>query len=765
MKTKRIFALILAASMMLLSLSFVAFATENEIVFDSEGEAASKNRGVIYSCVYDIESQKVIINGSVTHDIFIAHRDYTINLYKISPEHTLKTALSESEVTLLASASISIKFNFTADVSEINDIFSQYVVTLVSKSGNVDYVGERLYPFVESNCSSDIDRTKYKGVRIPETQEILQTEPSVAIVPIYLDKLMSSSATGYLYSLEGTHTFFDKEYVDSVDRTVRSLCSGDAKIYLQLLLNSGADSVGEATYDIPDMFSDSGIKEIYSYCDFLSDRYSSYKNGFIDGFIIGKNLDDIERYNNNRYGDEEKYTHALALYGVVVGGATRKNIPSADILYSFTNANTYGDEYKEELAFASSRMIEKISGHFDEFYSEGFDFSVTLESSHRPLSIKDGKLNVQTNIDEEYNAKYVNEQNIGAFSDFLESLEKKYSSAPKKFIYVWNPDRELEGNALSCAYAYLYYKLFSQQRLSAFVVGFDENPRVAGELINVVKYIDTEAGVDTTTRFLTVFGENSWGKVISNFTPQDFVSRSHQTISAPDNFSEDMSGEFLYFDFSDYSNYDSWFAGRGFGSISIDYHKEIGRSLCAQFNTDTLSQLEYAYLFNSYEYPENFTYTPYLTLTLAIEGNRDTTDIFEIQVAFENESNVYEASRIIHTGGAVYLHLDVSEFSSEYIAENIRISLRSMSETEGDYRLFISSLKGDSKELGDDELKIKIDEERLRIRDSLVDEEDDENSQSVIITVILAALAAVILTVTIFFFLRKEDVENEEDDE
>ena len=154
MKIKRIVALFLALSTLFSVFGIVGFAenaqqaegssyesvalADEEFVFEADGALSSNNNGVIYSCVYDGSSQKISINGSVTHEIFVAHRDYTINLYKISPEESLKATPDASGVTLLASTSISIKFNFTAEVEAVADIFSQYVVVLVSKEGNME---------------------------------------------------------------------------------------------------------------------------------------------------------------------------------------------------------------------------------------------------------------------------------------------------------------------------------------------------------------------------------------------------------------------------------------------------------------------------------------------------------------------------------------------------------------------------------------------------------------------------------------------------
>lgn len=740
--------------------------TAPEIAADKEKIPQKKNRGMSYSCLYDSKKSKIMINGTVSHEVFIKYRGYSIKLYKISPEQNISDVLNDPEVKPLASASISIKFHFTANIKVVSDIFSKYVAVLVSPEGQIDYIGPQVYPSVETTYTSEIDRKRYKGVVVSSDAAIYQSEPMVSIVPIHLERLLSSGSTGYLYSINNTNIFFNKEYIDELDVKVRNLYSGGSKIFFQLLLSSNSGSVlnshaqdGGALYDIPDLLSVTVMNEIYSYCDFLSDRYSSNEKGYISGMIIGKNLDDTESYNNDHFENSNKYVETLALYGIIVGVATRKNIPSAEISYSFTNLNTFQDKHDSSLEYISSDMIERISVFFDEFYADDFEFSITLESYHRPLSINNEMLEDKIDISIVHDEKYVIERNLDVFSKYLNSLEKKYSSYPDSFMYVWNVDSELSGNALCCAYTYLYYKFFENQRLNSFIVSFEDNPKAMYDLLNVIKYIDTEKGTAVTSQLLHFFGEYSWENVVYDFDSVDFACRDQELFEPLEALPDALVGEFSHFDFSTVSSDKLWYKGSGIDSISIGYSELIGRSLCAKFNADNFSGIEYDYFFASYEYPENYALTPYLIWEFSIENDRKTSDIFEVKIAFEDSGSIYELSHIVHTGEKNQLILDISGFSKNHMVDNIRISLRPMSQASGEHVLYFSSLKGKSADYDDEELKQKIDEERLRIRNSSGVTDSIENKENGVIIVLSAIIVAVVLGVMLFFFLRRDEIE------
>ncbi len=736
--------------------------TSVEEAASDEKYVSSKNSGTSYSCVYDSKEQKIKISGSVTHDIFIKHRDYSIRLYKIAPGASAASVLSDKEVLPLATTAISIKFNLTADVERIEDVFSQYVVVLASSDGSVDFIGPMLYPSVESTYTPNTERNSYKGIVASSDVSAFQSEPAVAVIPIHLDKLISPSSMGYLYSLDGNNVFFDRDYIDSLDRIVRSFCDSGTAVYFQLLLDSKAsvslnssNASSPAKYDIPDLYLGKIQKELYIYCDFLSDRYSSYKNGYLRGMIIGKNLDDVTDFNNNVYETEEEYTRALAIYGIIVGVATRNNIPSADIAYSFSNVNTYTDN-ADQREYAPSRMIENISAFLEEHYADGFDFSVALESSHRPLSISNETVSDGINLSVLSDRNYILERTTDYFVNYLNALDKKYESAPRGFMYIWNVDEELSGNALACAYSYLYYKLFSVEKLSAFVVSFEDSPKNVYDILNILRYIDTEKGQSVTAQLLQFFGENSWTQVVHAFNSYDYATREHEILSATDKEKVPL-GEFYYFDFGVASNTSSWFEGVGCNDVKISYDSLFGRALGAKFNFNEKSGTDYSYLFCSFEYPETFAFTPKLDFLLSIEGGSEVTDIFELKISFHNGQNVYESSRIIPTGSERKVSIDLSAFPEDFLAESIRFSIRPMSEAKGEYSLNISSVKGESYTLLSDDLEERIVEERLLIRNSDEGIENSDNNENGIIIFVMVSVVAIILGVMLFIFLRREE--------
>ena len=733
-----------------------------EEVASDEKYIPAKNSGTSYTCVYDSKEQKIKISGSVTHEIFIKHRDYSIKLYKISPNANVTSVLSNDEIQPLATTAISIKFNFTADVKSIEDVFSQYVVVLASSDGSVDFTGPLLYPSVESEYELNTDRTLYKGIVASDDLSAFQSEPAVAIIPVYLDKLISPTSMGYLYSLDGSNVFFDRDYIDSIDRKVRNFCDSGARVYFQLLIDAKAsepthtdDEESLVRYGIPNIYSSEVMKEIYIYCDFLSGRYSSYKNGYLSGMIIGKNLDDVTKFNSNTYESEGEYTKALALYGMIVGIATRNNIPSADIAYSFSNVNTYA-EGSADREYAPSRMIENISSFFEECYADDFHFSIVLESSHRPLSISNETVSNGINLSVLSDRNYIVERTTDVFVNYLNDLGKRYESAPRGFMYIWNVDEGLSGNALASAYSYLYYKFFSIDKLSAFVVSFEEAPDTVYDILNILRYIDTEKGESVTAQLLQFFGESSWSQVVYAFDSFDYSTREHEILSEVSKQKVAL-GEFYYFNFGVASNTSSWFEGAGCNDVKISYDSLFGRSLSAKFNFDEKKGTDYSYLLCSFEYPENFAFTPKIDFLLSIEGGSELIDIFELKISFHNGQNVYESSHIIPTGSERTVSVDLSAFAGDFLANSIRISIRPMSEALGEYSLNIASVKGESFTLLSDDLEREITEERLLIRNGGESAEKLGSNENGIILSITVLVAAIILGVMLFVFLRREE--------
>ncbi len=724
---------------------------------------STKRTGITYSCEYDNKQQKININGSVSHEVFVAHRDYIVNLYKMDFDSSLDTVLKEDKP--LASIAISIKFNFVVNVENIMDILSQYVVVLVSPKGIPEFVGAELFPSVESEVVSNSDRDFYKGIETVSSSVTLQGVPSVAVIPVNLSKLVSMGHTGYLYTFEDMNIFFDKQYIDQLDIFVRNLSSVGSKIYFRLLFEN--DYENKKDYRIPDLYSDDVARALYAYCDFLSSRYSSYKYGNISGIIIGKNLDDLDTCNYCSITNVEEYFKLLARYGMTVALAVRNHIPTADIVYSFSNINSYDVPNAQTLNKTSpSDILENLCKFFDEYYSGDFDFSITVESDLTPLNMADFATEKYIDISAPYDNNYITEANIDIISNYIEYLEEEYESFPQKFMYIWTPKTDLRGNALSCAYSYLYYKLFTTENLSAFVVSFDEENNSVFDVLNIIKNIDSQDGWYFTSPLLEFFRKSSWAGIIPNFNREDYLHRHHKLLSPMSALPINIAGRFSYFDFNKSSDKTGWFAGSGCSLVEMYNSDILGRALCANMNFDTAFAKDYAHLFYSYEYCENFVYTPYVAINLSIESEKKISEIFELKVSFVESNNIYEFSQLVYTDEDSYIYIDLSDFTKEHMADYIQFSIRPMGDSSGSYKLLISSLEGVSTNYNNDELEKLISAERLRIRNLAVNnDKNNENDMTVFIPIALVFIA-VIIAVMIFFFLRRDDnVEKSEDQE
>ena len=98
-----------------------------------------------------------------------------------------------------------------------------------------------------------------------------------------------------------------------------------------------------------------------------------------------------------------------------------------------------------------------------------------METSEVPFNITNENisLGVDTsyrNTESDFCAGYQNE-----FSSFIEALDSEYSGKLTNYIFLWAPPATLSGNALATAYSYSYYILLGDNRVSSFVVDFNEN--------------------------------------------------------------------------------------------------------------------------------------------------------------------------------------------------------------------------------------------------------------------------------------------------
>lgn len=767
---KRFLSFVLFIAVMMSAFSVLAFAS-NEETSASTTAATTNNKyvadgdiGDVSSCLYDPNTKKISVSGVIDHGVMVTHDSYKIALYSVPEGQTLDEILKSEESKPLASAAISVKFDFVVDAKTNAERFSKYAVVIYNERGDVKLVEEPKYPSVRSTYTYSVgDKSNYKGVSTELTSTAMGAGAATVIVPVYLDKLLSSASTGYVYPLQGSYIYFDKDYVGELDVNVKSVTASGSSVYLQFLLPRGADFGVEVLdgastdgYDIPDMSSEQTVNLMTAFTSFLCDRYNSNNLGKINGLILGREIDKLSAVDSALTLDD--YAENYFYYMLVIGSVARSYISDIDLVMPLSDKNDYSTKDGTAVEAGPSVMLDKVCALLDSQVVNLFPFSTLVETESVPRDI------IETLVDEEVKHDGIDVDSTEVYSSYLSTLKKKYNNAPNSFIFVWAVPEGISGNLLSCSYAYSYFKLLSNKDISSFVVSFIETEGQSQygafpEIAKIFKYIDTKDSFSATADQLKLLGAANWYSVIDGMYSGRLDVRRVLPLKALGFIPDNIMGSYAYYDFSYYTNLSLWFKGNDCDSLKIDYNDVSGRSLEAHFKGDLVSPSEYSEMFCSYDYPENLVFTPYVSFQFSLESEDESRDsVYEVKLVVGSDKNTAEVSRICKGYEAVDLMVDMSQFSEISMVEYIKIGVRRLSAEPVGYSLSLASIKGYSTQNTSEELELLISNERLRIRDML--QEESDTSQVVSRVLIGAGVVAVVAVIGIGVFMcfrREED--------
>ena len=121
---------------------------------------------VSFSCSYNADSDQIVIDGSVSHDVMIKYDKYIIHVIAVDPEAINDNSfMAYSEEDILSESSMTIRFTLYIDVNSPIDRYSGYVVVLESPDGERFAAGDPKIATVSSDFSYDPDsKAGYKGI-------------------------------------------------------------------------------------------------------------------------------------------------------------------------------------------------------------------------------------------------------------------------------------------------------------------------------------------------------------------------------------------------------------------------------------------------------------------------------------------------------------------------------------------------------------------------------------------------------------------------
>ena len=537
-------------------------------------------------------------------------------------------------------------------------------------------------------------------------------------------------------------------------------------MYLRFLLDGNDSSVLSSfgASGIPDMSDQKNVDLLMAFTDFLTDRYNDRYLGTIKGIILGSNVDSAF----DRSGTESvsAYTENYFRYMTIVSGVANQIVNTIDVTIPLSNVDSYSTATFDG-GCAPSDFLERICSMLDERFVSQFNFSTLIETDLLPYGLSEevlesGKLNTVSGGGLSADKAWI-------FSQYINDLRTEYKNVPSSYIFLWNVRSGLSYKVLSTAYAYSYFKLMADASLSSFVVSF-ENEEMNNEfgsfpmISDIIKKIDTADSFNITKNQLRYLNADSWYAVISDMYNGNFNRYELIALNRINELPNNMLGSYAYVDFSYQTDTSAWFGGSHCDNLKIDYSKVSGRTLQAHFNDANLAPSEYSELYCSYEYYENFIYTPYLFMNFSIENDeQNKNELYEVKVSYASKAMVAETSVVCAPYENIELIIDLNEHIDKSMIEYIVIGVRCLSSDDSGYTLCFSSLDGYSAQFVSDELSSLIAEERLRIQNMLKDSAQGERKH--INTVLLVAggvTVAFVIGIGIFMCFKRDDTDDEE---
>lgn len=697
-----------------------------------------KENSVNYACNYNTETKKIEIDGTVNHDVLVAHNNYEIEVYRIAPNQTFADVIVDSDAEPLAITSIAIKFHISIEANRVTEKFSKYAIVFRSSDGERILAAEPQYAGIDSDYQySENNRSSFKGITSSQTSVSGNLKAGTTIIPVYWNRLLNSIAGGYIYPFEDSYCYFDKTYIDELDAKIRSYSASGTQVYLQMLLPASESNmtmahgiITDAQFDMPDLYDEDILTKICACTEFLSQRYQDYQSGTICGMILGKQVNNSS-VNYCENFSLAQYAERYAFYLLVVANSARLYQSDLDIVVPFGNigADSESSNATTDSRYLPRELLETILTYLNETVTGSTSFNLLIESSENPLKAIESE---SEHFSEQTDSLSCHAGNLSTFMNYLQSLENRFSVFPQHVIYLWTVPNELNGKALACNYLYSYFRLLQENQISSFVVSFEDsetpqnNP--LAELSNILRYIDTAERKTVTQAFLSDFEESERTWLSEAIERQDGIFytpyRQGNTVLSE----RDWLGTFSYMDFTS-GNVGDWFCGNSCKEIKADYGTDEKRALHAVMKPSEPTEI--SELIGLFEYPENYIYTPFIRLTMEISDlSKSTASLYEVVVTLGNAQAQFTSEYIVHGNEETQIWLDLSEYNPNHLTDYIKIDIRMLSGNAEEYSLWFYGGTGYSTEYSSDELAELIALERLKIREQTLNAEINDSNRN-----------------------------------
>lgn len=659
--------------------------------------------GDVSACRISNDGKYLSISGELGRKYVTEFEGLEFRLYALELTDNARTFDYESE-TPIATHGISTKFSFKVPTEILGAAakFKKYVVK-ISTSPMV-FVDTPAY--VESYHQSTYGPMEL-GLAGENTDVVCESLSEATVFEVEFQKLIARERSGQVYYSDGNNYYFDKDYVEYLDKVLYTYKASCMNVSFRLLI--GSDSIQNMVYNGANMHSDSymaNIKNeecrntIKAMVEFLTERYGCKKDGFgVDSFIIARSVNK---------GAEE--------YGAPVMSMTELVQSYADIMrFVYICANSVSDNIRVYASVDGVGEYTSLLGKSNRFSTNAFVDALN------------------TYISDEGNFPWgiCVEQTSSSLEDLI---------IPQK----------VPGMLIS----HLGSSVLSIKKVLESIIETTDTGRFQRHIIslkNAPSYNSTalkmaKAYLSNDKQMLQLLGADI-KKYESLVKEKKLQQRTYLNSDAATKLAFTPIGKYRFFGIDSYSTIEKVSPAYNTKAIKHSLEKVGERMLIAKYDESKAVTSLFG-MAVSFDKPQNFKHTPVLSFGLRITGT-DFDGSIPVILRFTGKNGVYDVRADVLPWESQNIYVDMSAVHDEtYNFVQILADAGSCDNIE----LSLGEIAGYSATNTDEELKILIESDGER---------QTEKRLNPVIIAAFAVIITVLLTITVMLKLRLKKADKE----
>ncbi|MCQ6562867.1 DUF5722 domain-containing protein [Paenibacillus mendelii] len=503
-------------------------------------------------------------------------------LYELAPyEHEANTSsLAPAAVQDASSSGGAFTFSIPRYDGERDRYYSKFLVAELDPDSSVPprYVDAPKYAtditFDARHQYSYPTAHSKKGLQVMMSDDAEELGAAHAAVNVVLTGLMykgnSNPSNTIAYSMDGETYYFQKGYVESLDRQIKPLsdngtivnlvlilyASQDPNTMTDVLMHPDADPSQGGTVFAFNTANEAGVKAFRAAMEFIADRYTreDEKYGRAVGYIVGNEVDAQWEWQN--MGEKsvrqfiEQYEPAVRIAYL----AARKYYDHARVYVSLTNNWTKpagGNPMRYYKAREIIDLMNEQANHGGNYpwhvafhpYPEDF-FNADPWNDERAIDSAD--------------SPQITFKNLHVLNDYMKRNELLLNGSPRRIILSEQGIHTADGSEAAAkqqaaAFAYAYYKTLFLPGIDSFIwfshidipsAGLNMGlwtqdpektvpftPKGKKFIYDVFRDIDTERSLEAAAFAKPIIGIEEWQDVITGFDPNALAVRNLQERS------------------------------------------------------------------------------------------------------------------------------------------------------------------------------------------------------------------------------------------